>query len=162
MLAKCLHSVTLCPSFIRLRDYKMAEPRAFISFDVDNNSTHKTLFAGQAWNSKTPFKHEDWSAKSPMPQSQWEAIVKEKINKTHLLIVLVGRHMATATGVVKEIEMARTQNVPIFGVYVDNANANSTLPTGLNRNRVISWTWPGIASAVTQMMGEGKNAVKTP
>lgn len=140
----------------------MAEPRAFISFDVDHNSDHKILFAGQAWHSKTPFKHEDWSAKSPMPQAQWEAIVKEKINKTHLLIVLVGRHMSTATGVVKEIEMARSQNVPVFGVYVDGADNTSTLPTGLNRNRVINWTWDGIASAVTQMMGEGKNAVAKP
>jgi hypothetical protein len=136
----------------------MTEPRAFISFDVDNNSDHKVLFAGQAWNSKTPFSHEDWSAKEPMLQSQWEALVKEKINKTHFMIVLVGRHMATATGVVKEIKMAKAQNVPIFGVYVDDATTTSTLPDGLARNRVITWSWNGIAAAVTQMMGEGKNA----
>jgi hypothetical protein len=136
----------------------MAEPRAFISFDVDHNSNEKVLFAGQAFHSKTPFSHEDWSAKSAMPQAQWEALVKAKINKTHLLIVLVGRHMATATGVVKEIEMARSQNVPVFGVYVDGANTNSPLPAGLNRNRVIPWTWDGIGNAVNQMMGEGKNA----
>ena len=136
----------------------MAEPRAFISFDVDNNLDHKILFAGQAWHSKTPFSHEDWSAKEPMQQSQWEAIVRAKINKTHFMIVLVGRHMATATGVVKEIAMAKAQNVPIFGVYVDGASSSSTLPTGLARNRVITWTWDGIAGAVTQMMGEGKNA----
>ncbi|ARQ75660.1 hypothetical protein B6D87_16175 [Pseudomonas fragi] len=140
----------------------MAEPRAFISFDVDNNSTEKMLFSGQAWHSKTPFSHEDWSAKSAMPQAQWEAIITEKINKTHLLIVLVGRHMATATGVVKEIEMARSQNVPYFGVYVDGADKTSALPTGLSRNRVISWTWDGVANAVDQMMTEGKNADKNP
>ncbi len=92
----------------------MAEPRASISFDVDNNSNHKVLFAGQAWHSKTPFSHEDWSAKEPMPQSEWEALVKAKINKTHSMTVLVGRHMATAGGVVKEVVMAKAQNVPIF------------------------------------------------
>ena len=135
----------------------MAEPRAFISFDVDNNSAEKVLFAGQAWNSKTPFSHEDWSAKEPMLQSQWESLVKAKINKTHFMIVLVGRHMSTASGVDKEIAMARGQNVPFFGVYVDSATKTSTLPTGLARGRVIDWTWPGIASAVTQVMGEGKN-----
>ncbi len=136
----------------------MAEPRAFISFDVDHNSDQKVLFAGQAWNSKTPFSHEDWSAKEPMLQSQWETLIKAKINKTHFMIVLVGRHMATATGVVKEIAMANAQNVPIFGVYVDGATSNSTLPTGLARNRVITWTWDDIAAAVTQVMSEGKNA----
>ena len=136
----------------------MAEPRAFISFDVDHNSDHKVLFAGQAWHSDTPFSHEDWSAKEPMLQSQWEALVKAKMNKTHFMIVLVGRHMATATGVVKEIAMAKAQDVPIFGVYVDGASTSSTLPTGLARNRVIEWTWDGVASAVTQVMKEGKNA----
>ncbi len=135
----------------------MAEPRAFISFDFDNNSDHKLLFAGQAWNSKTPFSHEDWSAKAHMPQAQWEALVRAKINKTHFMIVLVGRQMASATGVVKEIAMANAQNVPIFGVYVDSANSTSALPAGLPRNRVISWTWDGIAKAVNQVMGEGKN-----
>lgn len=136
----------------------MAEPRAFISFDVDHNSDQKILFAGQAWHSKTPFSHEDWSVKEPMAQAQWEALVKAKINKTHFVIVLVGRHMSTATGVVKEIAMAKEQSVPVFGVYVDGAGSSSTLPTGLARNRVIEWTWEGIASAVTQMMTEGKNA----
>jgi MTH538 TIR-like domain (DUF1863) len=137
----------------------MAEPRAFISFDIDNNRGDKLLFAGQARHSKTPFSQEDWSAKEPMPQSQWETLVNAKINKTHFMIVLVGRQMATATGVAKEIAMAKAQNVPFFGVYVDGANSSSTLPAGLARNRVIAWTWEGIASAVTQMMGEGKNSV---
>lgn len=135
----------------------MADPRAFISFDADNNSTEKMLFAGQTYLSSIPFAIQDWSSKSPLPQAQWEALIKEKINKTHMLIVLVGRSMSTATGVVKEIQMARDQNVPIFGVYVDNANTSTTLPTGLARNRVISWNWADIGGAVKQMMGEGKN-----
>ena len=55
--------------------------------------------------------------------------------------------------------MAKLQDVPVFGVYVDGASAiaNSALPAGLARNRVIAWTWDGIARAITQMMGEGKN-----
>ncbi len=136
----------------------MAEPRAFISFDFDNNSHHKVLFAGQAALSKTPFSLQDWSAKAHMPQSEWEALVKAKINKSHFMIVLVGKQMATATGVAKEIAMASAQNIPTFGVYIDGATSISALPAGLARNRVITWTWDGIANAVTQMMTEGKNA----
>lgn len=74
-----------------------------------------------------------------------------------MLIVLVGRSMGSATGVPKEIKMAKDQDVPVFGVYVDSANSNNTLPTGLARNRTISWAWDGIANAVDQMMREGKN-----
>ena len=135
----------------------MADPRAFISFDFDHNETEKILFVGQSKNSKTPFSIQDWSAKSSMPQSQWEAIVKDKINKSNMLIVLVGKTMASATGVAGEIKMAKDQNVPVFGVYVDGADTSSNLPEGLARNRTIKWNWDDIAAAVKQMMGEGKN-----
>jgi CHASE2 domain-containing sensor protein len=135
----------------------MADPRAFISFDFDHNETEKNLFVGQSKNSKTPFSIQHWSAKSSMPQSQWEVIVKEKINKSNMLIVLVGKTMASATGVAKEINMAKDQNVPVFGVCVGGADSTSNLPDGLARNRTIKWNWDDIAAAVKQMMGEGKN-----
>lgn len=135
----------------------MADPRAFISFDFDHDETEKNLFVGQSKNSKTPFSIEDWSSKSSLPQAQWEALIKGKINKCNMLIVLSGQTMASASGVSKEISMAKDQDVPVFGVYVDGANTSSNLPTGLARNRTISWNWDNIASAVDQMMGEGKN-----
>ncbi len=135
----------------------MADPRAFISFDFDHNENEKTLFVGQAKNSRTPFSIEDWSSKSSLPQSQWEKIVKDKINKCNMLIVLVGKNMASATGVVKEIKLAKECNVPVFGVYVGGANTSSNLPEGLARNRTIVWEWDKIASAIDQVMKEGKN-----
>ncbi len=134
----------------------MTDPRAFISFDFDHNDQSKIRFVGQSKNSRVPFTISEWSAKSSMPQSQWEEIVKNKINKTNMVIVLVGRHMASATGVVKEIQMARELNVPCFGVYVDSANTSSNLPAGLVRGRTIKWTWLGVANAMNQMMKEGK------
>ena len=135
----------------------MADPRAFISFDFDHNNTEKTLFAGQAKNSRTPFSIQDWSSKSSLPQAQWEELIKDKINKCNMLIVLVGKTMASATGVAKEIKMAKDQNVPVFGVYVDGADSSSNLPDGLQRNRTVAWDWEKIASAIDQVMGEGKN-----
>jgi hypothetical protein len=135
----------------------MTDPRAFISFDFDHNNDQKILFVGQAKFSKTPFKIEDWSSKQHLPQDQWEGLIEEKINKCNMLIVLVGKYMATATGAVKEIVFAKKHNVPIFGVYVDGANTSSNLPTGLQRNRTINWEWDAIASAIDQVMKEGKN-----
>lgn len=135
----------------------MAYPRAFISFDYDHNLTEKILFVGQAKNSKTPFNIEDWSSKDELPQSRWEQLIKDKINRCNLMVVLVGRSMVSATGVDKEIAFARENNIPYFGVYVNGAGVFSNLPNGLARNRVISWDWDLIASAITQMMTEGKN-----
>lgn len=135
----------------------MTDPRAFISFDFDHNETDKMLFVGQSSNSRTPFTIQDWSAKEPMPQTQWEKMVEEKMRRTNMVIVLVGKYMRSATGVAKEIAMAKRNDVPVFGVYVDGANSFSSLPDGLPGYRVITWTWAGIADMVDQVMNEGKN-----
>lgn len=135
----------------------MSDPRAFISFDFDHNESEKNLFIGQSKNSKTPFSIQDWSAKSSMPQNQWEKIVEEKIKKCNMVIVLVGKFMASSIGVKKEVKMAKENNVPVFGVYVGNANTTSNLPEGLSRSRVIKWEWEKISDMIDQMMNQGKN-----
>lgn len=135
----------------------MNSPRTFISFDFDNNAQHKLLFAGQAKNSNTPFNITDWSSKAALPQSTWEKQISAKIAACNIMIVLVGRNIATATGVKKEIEMAQSNDVPYFGVYIDGANTFSVLPAGLRRNRVIEWDWDQIARAIDQVSQEGKN-----
>ena len=135
----------------------MSTPRAFISFDFDHNEKQKLYFIGQSKNSRTPFSVQDWSAKSSMPQSQWEQIVEDKIKRCNMVIVLVGRNMSSAIGVRKEVEMAARNNVPVFGVYVDDANYLSNLPIGLARSRVVNWQWDKIAEKIDQMMEQGKN-----
>jgi hypothetical protein len=135
----------------------MANPRALISFDFDNNLTEKNLFVGQAKNSRTPFNIEDWSSKESLPQKEWEDLIKSKINKCNMLIVLVGKKTHTATGVVKEISFAKAQDVPIFGVYVGGADSSTTLPAGLPRYKTVDWDWEDIADAIDQAMKEGKN-----
>lgn len=135
----------------------MDNPRTFISFDYDHNQNEKILFAGQAKLSKTPFNIFDWSSKSSLPQQQWERLINDKIDKCNILIVLVGQYMSSASGVAKEISFAKESSVPVFGVYIAGANASSTLPEGLQRNRVINWEWDSIASAINQVMKEDKN-----
>lgn len=137
----------------------MADPRAFISFDFDHDETSRMLFVGQAKNSKTPFAIQDWSSKSALAQAEWEKVISAKIGKCNMVIVLVGKTMASASGVAKELAMAKLQDVPAFGVYVDGAGTSSNLPAGLPRNRTIAWKWDDVAAAITQMMGEGKNKV---
>lgn len=135
----------------------MGYPRAFISFDFENNIEEKHLFVGQAKNSRTPFNIEDWSSKAHLPQRQWENLINEKIRKCNLTIVLVGKKTSTASGVLKEIQFAKSNNVPVFGVYVRAASIITELPIGLARSRTIAWAWDDISIRITQCMGEGKN-----
>ncbi len=137
----------------------MAEPRAFVSFDFDHDETSRNLFAGQAKKeSPTPFTVQDWSSRTTLPQATWEEEMKKRIAATNMCIVLVGRHMAGATGVAAEIAMAKEKDVPVFGVYVDGANSQTTLPSGLARNRAVEWKWDKVAAMVDLAMTEGKNA----
>lgn len=136
----------------------MTIPRAFISFDYDNNLNEKNLFSGQCKNSRVPFDIEDWSSKERLSQSEWEKEIKDKINRCNLLIVLVGSQTYIATGVLKEISFARNQDVPIFGIYVRNATTVfTTLPEGLPRYKTINWDWDKIAQKINECMQEGKN-----
>lgn len=137
----------------------MADPRAFVSFDYDHDSVSRILFVGQAKSdSPSPFTVGDWSSKSELPQAEWEEEIKGKIGKCNMLIVLVGKSMSTATGVVIEIALAKDLDVPIFGVYVDGAGSTTTLPTGLARSRCVAWKWQDVADMIDQAMTEGKNA----
>lgn len=139
----------------------MADPRAFISFDFDHDETQRVLFAGQANNSRTPFAIQDWSSKYSLPQRTWEETIEDKIGRCNMAIVLVGRYMASAGGVAKEIAIAARKDVPAFGVYVDGAGTSSNLPAGLPRSRIVAWSWPSIATMIDQAMREGKNRPAT-
>jgi antiphage defense system Thoeris ThsB-like protein len=136
----------------------VSDPRAFISFDFDNNENHKRLFAGQCSSkSPTPFTAQDWSSKEALPQRKWEELINEKIGRCHMMFVLVSQTAHTASGVAKEIQMAIEQDVPFCGVYIDGADRTTPLPRGLPRSRTINWDWDAIVDAVDQMMREGKN-----
>ncbi|MBA3736853.1 MAG: TIR domain-containing protein [Actinobacteria bacterium] len=137
----------------------MADPRAFISFDFDNNEDDKILFAGQcSKKSPTPFSAQDWSSKTALPQRTWQQVIHEKIGRCHVMFVLVSPTAHRATGVAKEIQMAVEQDVPYYGVYVNGADSSTPLPAGLKRSRTVVWRWSNVAEAVDSMMSEGKNA----
>lgn len=137
----------------------MADPRAFVSFDFDNNGVERVMFTGQAKKeSPTPFAIGDWSSKEKLPQKTWEQTIETKIGRCHMMIVLVGKNSYSASGVKKEIAMAKRLNVPFRGVYVGGANTGTSLPEGLSRSKTIAWTWPGVAAAIEAMKTEGKNA----
>jgi hypothetical protein len=138
---------------------EVEQPRAFISFDFDNNLNDKILFAGQcSKRSPTPFTAQDWSSKEPLPQAEWQKLIREKIARCHLMFVLVSPTAHKATGVAKEIEMAVEQHVPLIGVYVGGADESTPLPKGMPRERAFRWRWTDLATAIDRALKEGKNA----
>jgi MTH538 TIR-like domain (DUF1863) len=137
----------------------MAEPRAFISFRLRQQRGSAHAVRGQATTkSPTSFAVSNWSSKEALPQKTWEQTIEARIARCHMMIVLVGKKTHSATGVKKEIAMAKKLSVPFRGVYVDGAGSLTTLPEGLSRSKTIAWTWPGVGAAIKAMKSEGKNA----
>ncbi len=127
--------------------YKNIKPRAFISFDFDNDENMKELLIGQCRNEGTPFDMEDWSVKEAFNESTWERECFEKIKKCDLLIVMVGKNTANCSGVTKEIRMAKNANVPVYGIKI-YSDRNDSCPMGIRT--LHDWTWANIKRIVEQ------------
>jgi hypothetical protein len=134
----------------------MTVPRVFVSFDLEHNQEHKNIFVGQGKHPSTPWEIVDCSSVEAFEPNRREEIVKDKISKCDMVIVLVGRYTERSTGVVREIKLAKRQNIPLFGVYIDGANGQSPLPEGLARNHTITWTWPNVTAMIEKMMKKGE------
>src|SRR5690625_3651320 len=118
--------------------------RAFISFDYDNDARLKDLLIGQSKHSDSPFVIHDWSLKEP--SSDWKARARRQIRASGLVIVLCGRHMASAAGVAVELSIAQEEGVSYFLLagYDD-----STKPTAAKLgDKLYKWTWDNLKALV--------------
>ncbi len=137
----------------------MDTPKAFVSFDFENDGSEESRFANESASSSIKFIIEYYSSKPTYPQPQWDDITADKINSCNMLIVLVGAATSTNTGVIKEIASANSQSIPIFGVYVNGAGSGTPLPKGLQSSRTLNWDWNAVSTMIEKVMKEGKNAL---
>lgn len=137
----------------------MDEPSAFVSFDVSNGEGPKALLTSQVTDAGAPFAVHAWSCSLTAPSSAWEKLLKTEMARANLCIVIVGWATATAPGVVAEIRVARSLEVPVIGVYAEGTGLSALLPAGLKRNRTVPWRWDLIGAEVTRAMSEGKNGL---
>ena len=115
----------------------MAKKRVFVSFDFDRDKVLKDFIIGQAKLPDSPFEVVDWSMKEAAPQRDAEA----RIKRSDIVIVMVGQHTHRAPGVLREVDMARRNGVPIVQVigYKDSS------PTPVeNAGRLYRWDWKNL------------------
>lgn len=115
--------------------------RAFISFDFDNDQALKHFFAGQFKLPESPFAAADWSMKETAPQADWECEAESRIKRSDIVIVLVGRNTHIASGVRKEVSMARRLYKPIVQVIGYKDSHPTPVP---NAGRLIRWSWANL------------------
>ena len=125
---------------------------------MKSNEAASKLFRREVLEHGNLLQIDDFSLDDRYPIDDWDKQVAGKIGRCHLLVVLIGDETGTSPGVKKELSLARSRNVPFFGVYISGVSSGIELPVGLARNRTINWGWEEIVSAVNQLMKEGKNS----
>ena len=119
----------------------MADKRVFVSFDFDHDEKLRMFIVNQAKLPDSPFQIADWSMKEAAPESDWEEKAEARIKRVDLVMVMVGPHTHSASGVLKEVAMARRNGIPIVQV-IGYRNANPTpVP---NAGRLYRWSWPNL------------------
>ena len=88
--------------------------RVFISFDFDNDEALKNLMVGQARLPDSPFEISNWSMKEAAPEIGWVLEATERIKRSDLVLVIVGPKTYRASGVLKEVRIAREEGIPII------------------------------------------------
>ena len=115
--------------------------RVFVSFDFDNDKKLKDFIVGQSKNSDSPFEVSDWSMKEAAPERNWEQFAEARIKRVDLVIVVVGPKTHNAPGVLKEVDMARRNNIPIVQVIGYKDGNYTAVP---NAGRLYSWNWDNL------------------
>lgn len=84
----------------------------FISFDYDHDRV-VAKFLGQQLRQSPRFQVENWSMKEAAPQRLWKEEARSRINRSDVVLVVVGKHTHRAPGVLAEVQMARMAQPPV-------------------------------------------------
>ncbi len=115
--------------------------KIFVSFDFDNDRALKEFIIAQSNLSDSPFSVSDLSLKEAAPEQDWEAKAHRAIARSDIVLVMVGPKTHKASGVLKEVKMARELDKLIVQV-IGYKNGNYTAVP--NAGRLYKWNWENL------------------
>ena len=119
----------------------MGKKHVFISFDFDNDRVLKDFIIGQARLADSPFDVVDTSLKEAAPMKTWEDKARAAIKRSDIVVVMVGPKTHVAPGVLKEVAMAREEQIQIVQVIGYKDGNYTAVP---NAGRLYAWDWPNL------------------
>lgn len=125
----------------------MPNTRVFISFDFDHDAVLRDFLVGQSRHEDSPFEIADWSVKEAFT-GDWKKKVRDRISRSHQVIVICGKHTNTATGVSAELEIARELGKPYF-LLAGYKDGNNVKPkAALASDKMYRWTWDNLKALI--------------
>jgi len=124
-----------------VKEKNVAKKRVFVSFDFDNDRKLKEFIIAQSRLSDSPFEVIDCSLKEAAPEANWEAKANAAIKRAEVVIVMVGPQTHRASGVLKEIKMARKAGKYIVQVIGYKNGDYTPVP---DAGRLYRWNWENL------------------
>jgi hypothetical protein len=124
----------------------MAKKKVFVSFDFDNDKSLKDLIVGQARLPESPFEVIDTSLKEAAPMKTWEDKARVAIKRSEIVLIMVGPNTHKAPGVLKEVQMARDESIPIVQVIGYKDGDYTAVP---NAGRLYAWNWDNLKNLLS-------------
>jgi len=128
------------------RERKMTKKKVFVSFDFDNDKILKEFIIGQSKLPDSPFDVSDHSLKEAAPESGWEAKANAAIKRSDVVIVMVGSQTYRASGVLKEVRMARNTDKHIVQIIGYRDGDYTAVP---NAGKLYRWSWDNLKSLLS-------------
>jgi hypothetical protein len=119
----------------------MTKKKVFISFEHDADRPLKDLLIGQSRNGGSPFEVTDGSLQEAAPEKEWEEKAESRIKASDIVIVLVGPSTYRASGVKKEVAMARRLNKKVVQLIGYSGGKHTRVP---HAGRLYCWTWDNL------------------
>jgi hypothetical protein len=124
----------------------MAKVPVFISYDYDHDAFLKESLVGQSKLDDSPFSISDWSVKLADPN--WEEDARRRIRRVEQVVVICGEHTDRATGVNKEIRIARDEDKTYF-LLKGYADKTCKKPTAArDSDNMYKWTWDNLKKLI--------------
>lgn len=113
--------------------------RVFISFDYDHDLSQKNLLVGQSRLDDSPFEISDVSIKQE--ETNWEDKARQKIRNADVVIILCGYYTDIATGVDKELKIARDVGTKYYFLRAYSDKTPYKPKSAYSYEVIHDWTW---------------------
>ena len=78
--------------------------------------------------------------KEAAPEKDWEEKALSRIKRSDIVVVITGEKTYKASGVKKEVKMARNENIPIIQIKPQGTNPIRVENAGV----LYDWTWDNL------------------
>ena len=118
----------------------MAKKKVFISYEYDRDHHLKGSLVTQAKRPDSPFSISDFSLKESTPDPEWLRKAQSRIDRCDVFVVLLGPNTHNASGVRKEVGIAKSLGRPRFQLRPQGRLYGKVKDAG----EIHTWKWKNL------------------